>query len=126
MIDIGHGVTIELALVCEDLRPEPNGKWTILGAFSGDIVVSQVPASIKIALYLSVKVSTAYKGEIFIRYRLDDTILAILKGKLDTVPNYLALPIEGIILNFETIGRVYFEASFDDENWTILAEKKLL
>ncbi len=40
------------AVVCEDVRTEQNGKQIIIGVYSGDIVVSNVPAFIPVMLWL--------------------------------------------------------------------------
>jgi hypothetical protein len=39
-------------IVCEDIRQEVNGKWSLMGVFSGDIVVQDFPAEIQLAFYI--------------------------------------------------------------------------
>jgi hypothetical protein len=39
-------------VVCEDIRQEVHGKWSLMGVFSGDIVVPDFPAQIQIAFYV--------------------------------------------------------------------------
>jgi hypothetical protein len=39
-------------IVCEDIREEINGKKSLMGVFSGDIVVQSMPAVIRFAVYV--------------------------------------------------------------------------
>jgi hypothetical protein len=38
--------------LCEDVREEVGNKKSLMGVFSGDVVVSQFPAQIRVAFYL--------------------------------------------------------------------------
>jgi hypothetical protein len=39
-------------IVCEDIRDEMNGKKSLMGVFSGDIVVPSMPAVVRLAVYV--------------------------------------------------------------------------
>jgi hypothetical protein len=49
MIKITEHIVLELAILCEDVREEIGGKSSAMGIFTGDILVGEMPANIRVA-----------------------------------------------------------------------------
>ncbi len=46
---------LEHMIICDDIRKEANGKLILIGVYSGDILLSRVPAPFSPAIYLTGK-----------------------------------------------------------------------
>jgi len=55
------GVTIQNALLCDDVRRELNNKCTLVGVYSGDIIIPELPATAGLAFYIEGKVSRTHE-----------------------------------------------------------------
>jgi hypothetical protein len=45
---------IDTVVVCDDIRQENNGKWLLIGVYARDIVVANLPADLRLAIWLLV------------------------------------------------------------------------
>jgi hypothetical protein len=124
---IGDLLTITNAIVCEDVRAELNNKWSILGAYSGDIAVPNVPAAIKIAFYMEGQLAKPYHGPLSARIRLDNDQVALVTGTMDAKESGpVSLPIPGPIVPFQNAGTIFMDLSFDSSTWVEVVSKKLI
>lgn len=125
MIEVQDGIKIGNAIVCEDVRAEAGGKWSILGVFSGDIITAELPANIRLAVYMESHVSKPYKGPLNVRFRLDDNVLLEAQGNLDSQNGITVMPVPQLILGVERPGRLAIEIGRGDK-WTEVAAKNVL
>ena len=119
------GVEIQNALLCEDLRPEQNGKWTILGAFSGDIVVPSLPTNIKLTAYIEIFLNKKYRGNIHFRMLLDGAECMKISGKMEGNLGYSAIPLPQFIVGIPKPGSLVAEISTDGQNWLEIIKRRL-
>jgi len=69
-------------LLCEDVRDELRRKHSLIGVYSGDIVVAELPAFVQLAAYILYEPDKGFKGDIRFKVQvfLDDT--KIIEGEL--------------------------------------------
>lgn len=53
-------------ILCDEVRQEANGKYIIVGIYSGGIAAQSLPANMRLALYLIVKFENAGSQELII------------------------------------------------------------
>ncbi len=61
-------INIAYAIACDDIRQEANGKFILIGVYSGNIGLSSFPAQIGIGFWMIAKPSK--KGEYHIQFRV--------------------------------------------------------
>jgi len=54
-IALSHGLTVELAIACEDIREERGNKISAMGMFTNQISVARFPADIRVAFLFVVR-----------------------------------------------------------------------
>ena len=66
--------TIEVrnAILCEDIRHEIGNKNSLIGVFGGDILVAELPARIRVAVYYDAMVSVRGKIQSEIKLQFGD------------------------------------------------------
>ena len=57
-------------ILCEDIRTEVGNKLSLMGIFSGDVVVTEIPATIHLAVYMQYIASPEETGELSFEFRL--------------------------------------------------------
>ena len=62
---------IEYAIICDDLRREDNGKLLIIGAYGGEILVSDLPAVLSLRILLGVYSSTTGSVPVSLKIKQD-------------------------------------------------------
>ena len=67
-------------IVCEDLREELGNKKSLMGIFTGDIVVSQFPATVPLAFYIEYMPDKSDTDEISFEFRLMQDDAEMAKG----------------------------------------------
>ena len=75
MYRLSDKLTVELAALCEDIREEKGGKITLIGVFSGDVQVTELPAKIRVAFYFSLQSTKLEDLQLKIRFSHDDTTI---------------------------------------------------
>jgi len=127
----GSKLKTENAILCEDIRREEGtGKGMLIGVFSGDIIVPELPGNVQLAIYLEVKASP---GEHTAQLRLSGpqkgkgmhaTLAAVFDGG-DTGGNaVIATPKFGILMQSEGVFKV--EGQVDGGPWSTLISKKVI
>lgn len=119
------GVTIEAALLCEDVREEVNRKHALLGVFAGDVLVQSFPATIKFAVYVVMKVTESKQRTLAIRARFDADQGGIM-AQASLGPEHSGISV-AIIPQFyvttEVPGRFVVEISAEEGKWMELVSK---
>jgi uncharacterized protein (UPF0218 family) len=55
MIQLSHGLSVELAIACEDVREERGNKISVMGMFTDQVAVAEFPADIRVAFFFTVR-----------------------------------------------------------------------
>lgn len=88
------------AILCEDVREEIRNKKSLMGVFTGDVVVSEFPARIRMAIYLEyapIKGEGQHIIEIVLMRDEDEIARATASVDDDSKPRSIILP-QGILL----------------------------
>src|SRR5580704_8644394 len=109
-VEVHDGITIINGLICEEVRPEPNGKWALLGVFSGDIVVPEVPAFVRMAVYFEAQLTKPYEGKMLVRFRLDDAQSLLVVGSVvATAVGPMNFPVPAVMVPFQQAGIIHID-----------------
>jgi hypothetical protein len=73
---------LRAALLCEDVRLEQGGKFTIVGVFANDIIVSQFPANLSLSAFIEYIPPKAGPFELRYSFLAGDKLLAHMRGDL--------------------------------------------
>lgn len=75
------------AILCDDIREEAGNKTSLMGVFSGDVVVPSFPASINVAFFLQYFLDESDPSEFSARMRLLDGDKELAKFAMNGVAN---------------------------------------
>lgn len=118
---------IDRSIMCEDVREEKNGKYTLVGVYVGDIQFSAIPGNIAIAFFLEVSLKRSGKFEIHFRLSGPGDHSALIKATVlfgeITGPAVIATPRIDLLVDQE--GDFTMEISSDGANWTTIAAKRI-
>lgn len=114
-------------LVCDDVRRDTSNKDILIGVYSADIIVSQTPAWLTIALYVEYLPSELGEQKLTLRFGMVGAgLLGADIGINVTEVNPVALPIGGIQMLVQGETDFVIEASLDDKKtWQELKRKKI-
>lgn len=102
-------------ILCEDVRYEIGNKKTIVGTFSGDIIVSEFPAALQIGVYMEYLPDQKHESEeITVAMWQDDKRFGGGEIHIDAKKNETAtIVLPRIIVRFEKECTFRIEASVD-------------
>lgn len=63
-------------LLCEDVRPESNGKHTLLGVYAGDLLVQEFIGQLRMALYLELTAKRIGEVSAHVELAFNEVVLA--------------------------------------------------
>lgn len=107
-------IAITALVVCEDVRHELFNKFSLIGAFSGDIAVGAFPAQIRLAVYLETEAHVARKYKLEIRILFNkEPMMGLVVDATPTTSGPSALGTPPVVLNFVSEGEIVFEAIVD-------------
>lgn len=113
-------------LLCEDVRAEIGNKSTIIGVFSGDVVVSEMPATLQFAVYAEYIPSRFGEVNIKFQFKSKDKLLAGVSAKIGVKklePSTIRLP--RLFFNFENDTELSLEATIESEKPIQLFSKRV-
>lgn len=67
------------AVLCEHVVPGLNGKYTLIGVYSGDVIVSELPAKLFLGVYLEIKTGFEPNTMLVVEVMVDDMVI----GKME-------------------------------------------
>lgn len=109
------------ALICDDVRREANGKFILIGAYSGDVRVNKFPAALALQLVLQTDASSAGEAPFEIRVRDGEQQLAAGGGELKSIapgPALVPLPAFPFFISQETT--LHFEVKLENREWEMV------
>jgi hypothetical protein len=117
------------AILCDDIRDEVGGKNSLMGVFSGDIVVPHFPASINIAFFLQYFPDASENLHVTTALRLMDDDKEIAKFGMDanaTLGQSITIIIPRGIATFDKETTLRMVASMNGQEIEIVSKKVLL
>jgi hypothetical protein len=110
------------ALFCDDIRYENNGKQILIGVYTGDILISQIPAIISLAVWIAFERINDTTGELPVEFRMINTQgnslgygSATLHLTSDLHDGAIALP--GLPLQLQQPDTLTFQLKQADDRW---------
>jgi hypothetical protein len=125
MLNIG-GFKIDAVVLCEQNRVEINQKIILLGVFSGDIVVAEMPATLQISAY--VQFSTSPMGEFKIDFKFvgPDGVEAMVSAEATMAAiGPSAVPLPTVPLMCRKDGTVSLLMRVNGEDWHEILKRKV-
>jgi hypothetical protein len=122
-------IEFRVALVCDDVRREDNGKDIIIGVYSDTLVIPAFPATLQLTFWLQF-----YANEITentsVNFRLigdDDIKFAEMNGAMRTVRKGLgSIAVGPIPLALQVATKLTFQTKLPNEDWKTLREIDVL
>lgn len=118
---------VEDIVFCEGFRNEIGGKHTLFGVSAPEINISQLPALVLYAVWISARPNSIGAFSLEFRAR-DEEGHDLVKGDLGGETHGLgliAIPIGPFPLNIEKPGNFIFEWCFDKLNWKTIGTLKI-
>jgi hypothetical protein len=117
---------ITLCLACEDIREEKHGKHSLMGLYTGDILISDIPGNVPMAFFMEFEVKDPGKHLFWLRLSGPGEHNATLRAEVE-LPQSGALAVlktPRIDLLVDAEGIFTFDISTDNENWENLLRKE--
>lgn len=77
---------INSVIICDDIRKEDNGKVIFIGVYSGDILVTKLPALLKLCYWLSgetTQINSEFEVEITLQKKSDGSSVELFKNIIE-------------------------------------------
>jgi hypothetical protein len=126
MLRLGE-IEINYSILCEDIRQELNNKFILLGVFSGDIKVSNIPAMIPLMFFVEMVISSIGSHTLYLRLSGPGAHSAEITAAIQNLQvggtSTLVGPKMEIL--FDQEGTFILEVSEDQKTWHKLLSKKV-
>lgn len=127
MIETGT-VTVLNKILCEDVRQEQNNKHILIGVYSGDMLVGELPANVQLSFYLELAFKSP--GDQILHLRLSgpgkrtaELKMAAQVTEIGT-PSAVTSPRFEVLMDQEGVFRL--DLSDDGVQWVTLIEKRVI
>jgi hypothetical protein len=119
--------SISFCLVCDDVRKEMSGKDTLVGVYSGDLVVETLPATLMIALYIGFTPSQTGLQQLRVRALFDETCVFEATATLNVEVNAaFCFGTPKMLIPCGGEGEIVFQAAIKDTGeWTDIQRKQV-
>jgi hypothetical protein len=115
-------------IFCDDIRREDNGKELLIGVYSGNLVISHLPAHLVLSVWVSFEKPETWEGKIPIEFRLLDvsTSRALGYGTFEMEMNSKqtartgSMALRGLSVMLNHGGDYAFQLKQYDEPWAIV------
>jgi len=116
--------TVVFAVLCEDVREEVNRKHSLMGVYSGNILVPQFPAHLRLALYADLNLPGRGEYALSLRANYDGKEQFNLKAQIKSEKlGSSALVLPSFVLKVPDEGDFVLDYSFDGGEWQQLMKK---
>lgn len=117
-------LTIEAVLFCDDVRVEDNGKHIFVGAYTGSIVVKDMPTQLGLVAFILLRVNEAVDTVVSFKCDLDDENLNAVKGRLSaTLADTQPITLPFLAKNIEAPGTLSVSMQVGDGDWQQIAQR---
>jgi hypothetical protein len=107
------------AVLCEAARQEINGRFTLLGAFGGDLRIKELPGMVQMALFAEIDVQETgqHNADFRVRHEGGKTLLsANMSSSFDQI-GHSSIAIGSFPLPVESEGVHRFQWKFEGGKW---------
>jgi hypothetical protein len=124
----GRAKNFRNVIICDDVRQEINHKQTIIGAYSGDIVVANFPVALRLALYAEYVPDTVGETTINLRFMFGKVEAAQIQGSFNfqSAGSVVSMALPGLNINIPEENTLKVEASVDDAHWVPIIKKRVI
>lgn len=111
-------ITVDTALVCDQVRYEMNGKLFAIGIYSALILVPAFPAAVHLTALARIRADEAGQQAFPVRARLNDEVVFEAEGMVETAgPHEDWLPIPLPPLQIQGARVLSLDSKIGDEPW---------
>ena len=122
-------LSVDLAVVCEDVREEVGKKLSLMGVFSGDIIVAEMPATVRIAFYFAIHANKPGTYNMKVRFLLDDSAEPVFQGdgtiNVDPGNKIGNLVFPNGFMQFKEDTNLRVQLAAKEENWVEVISKRV-
>src|SRR4051812_43720152 len=124
MPDTHHEYVGATAVLCDEIRKEDNGKLLLIGVYSGEILIDQVPTAIAFSAYMNLFLPGG-KSVVSMRLRSGDEISPKVELTAEgATPITLGIPTPRIPITFKAEGVLQLEVQFNKTgDWQEVVKK---
>ena len=103
-------------ILCDDIRQEQSGKYIIIGVYSAGVLVTQMPATLRLSLYTTLKFSEAGRFDLTILAEFKDS-KAMIKVAMDVKDTDLltAVPTPPLPITFSEPGDLLVSVGLSED-----------
>ena len=116
-------------ILCDDIRDEMGNKKSLMGVYSGDILVQNFPAAVQIAFYVDYVPAEDEAGEIPVQFRITqdgaEIAKAQIQAKIDKGPTVTLIIPKGVA-SFDKASTLGLYGKVYDEPEVMLLTKRIL
>lgn len=114
-------------ILCEDIRQEITNKIIMIGVYSGDILISNLPGSIPLCMYAELDVKAKGEYDVYLRMSGPGEGSFILQTHIgaSNADNNGVIRTPRIDVTLECEGVLKIDASIDRKKWKALSRKKV-
>lgn len=127
-MELKQHLKITSAVLCEDVRKENNNKHLIVGAYGGSILLSKMPGTIAIALYLEGVAADFSPARLSLRFSgpgEGSATLHVQYTPSEIGEKLISFGTPQVHIGVTNAGTFKIEYSEDDENWSVLLERSV-
>ena len=118
---------IEKSILCEDVREEISKKHTLVGVYAGDILISAIPGSMSLALYIEASVAKIGKFDLNLKLSGPGEHEATLKARIDVAqPGTAVIATPRIDLLVDQEGVFRLDLGTEGSDWVNVISKKII
>ena len=127
-MNLDDGTEIITAILCDDIRIEDNGKFMLLGVYSGGIIVPQMPIKLSYCLYLEAIPTDTEPKEYSVKVDGPDGLALQIKAKFSAKESGKIVSLHPPPFGIEVSkpGDIEASISTDEENWFPLFSKSII
>ncbi len=115
-------INIDNAIACDDIRQEVNGKFILIGVYSGDVILPFIPVTLPISFWMMAHPSKEGNYHIQFRLTLPGESPTQTKGEMivqvkEESTTAVALPLPPIFLQIGAPGQITLDYREGDGPW---------
>jgi hypothetical protein len=119
-------MSVGAVVLCELIRPEVNNKLSILGVFTGDVVLA-APSIIGLSAYIEMTAHRLGKFQMGFRFVSPDGSESGFDSELVvTALGTFGLPLPNLPVNLTEPGQLTLQAKVDQSEWHTVLERKII
>lgn len=126
-------VSIDYAILCDEIRQEDNGKLLVIGMYTGDILIGNFPGTLPLTILLHGQSDADCSVPIEIRFTVefedDKPFTASAGGDLNikgtAQRKEFFTPLPKVPIEFRDKGRLLIDYRIDKKRWRRLIDKRV-